>query len=131
MSNDIYEHKQQWIERVMASELTPAQKVFAYSIFRRCFGDKLESFPSTQMIEQDTYLARSKFSAHRKALFGCGALTGVKNRRARGRQQNYTYSINLDWDGRVPSGSKSSPIGDDRVSSGSSQVPIGSSNTSK
>jgi hypothetical protein len=59
-------------------------------------------------------------------------MTGVKDRQARGRQENYTYTINLDWDGQVPSGNVKSPQGSSKavqVPSGDSQVPSGGSNT--
>lgn len=103
MDKDIYRRKQEWLERIMASNLTPEQKVFAYAIFKRAYGVKLNSYPATWHLEEDTSLARSKFPSHRRALFDCGALSGVKSRRGAGRQENYTYWIELDWSGDVPS----------------------------
>jgi hypothetical protein len=102
MENEIYAAKQDWLDRVMASSLRPAQKVFAYGVFKRMYGNKIESFPDTEKLVADTGLSRSKFSEHRQALFESGALTGVLDRKARGRQQNYTYRLNLEWDGQVP-----------------------------
>lgn len=131
MKKDIYRIKQEWIERVFASELTPAQKVFAFGIFKRMYGDKIESYPDTEYLVADTGLSRSKFSEHRQALFDAGALTGVKDRKARGRQENYTYRLNVDWDGEVPPREDKSPAGTTNVPPGNGEVPSGSSNTSK
>lgn len=130
----IYEAKQTWLERVMASSLTPAQKVFAFSIFKRCYGTKVSSYPATEHILEDTGLAASKYPAYRREIIDCGALTAVKERRGKYKQENYTYTLNLDWDGttdaRVPTGNR--PCTQRVVAmypEGGSHVPTGDSNT--
>ncbi|MXG91553.1 hypothetical protein [Nocardioides flavescens] len=107
----IFERKQKWLGLVMRSNLTNAQKVFAYAVFDRMYGDKLWSFPTTEQLEEATNLNRSKFGAHRRALFASGAMTGDKKHH-HGQWANYTYTLNLDWDGEV-----------DRVPSGPNPVP--------
>lgn len=126
MNNSIFRKKQMWLDALMASRLTSAQKVFGYSIFKRAYGDKLVSYPATHHVELDTGLSRSKFSSHRQALFDCGALTGSLDRQARGRQANYTYSLNLDWDGQVSNGGLGASAGELRNHPAPEQSPEGS-----
>src|SRR6478735_5443682 len=125
----IYNAKEEWLEKVMASSMTPAQKVFAFGVYTHMYGTKLSSYPATDDLIKTTGLNRSKFSEHRQALFDSGCITGIKNRQARGRQENYTYTLNLNWDGQVPSGDTQVPCGDSQVPSGDTQVPTGCSNT--
>lgn len=134
INEKIYKEKQEWLEKVMASSLTPAQKVFAFGIFTHMYGTKITSYPDTERLIEATGLARSKYSEYRTALFDAGAMTGTKDRKARGRQENYTYTLNLAWAGQVPSGNVKSPVGTSpvlQVPSGDSQVPSGGSNTTR
>lgn len=127
---DIYQAKQVWLERVMASKLTPAQKVFAFSIYKRAYGLKVTSFPGPKDIVEDTNLTPGKFSEHRKALFACGALSGVKARHESGTQDNYTYTLELGWDGTVPpTDTAVTPVDTTVTPEGETHYPRGGSNT--
>lgn len=127
-----FEAKQLWIERIMASKLTPAQKVFAFGIWSAMYGDKIESFPGTKYLEGLTNLSRSKFGQHRAELFACKAMSGVLAKHEDGDYDNYTYTLNLDWDGGgtqrdtpvTPTGNNGGTQREQRV------TPTGCSNTS-
>lgn len=97
----VYEKKQQWLDRIMASGLNNAQKIFAYSIFKHCYGVKVSSYPDTKDILEDTGgKSAGHFTSYRKALVACGAITadlGYHTKSA--KQKNYVYTLNLDWDG--------------------------------
>lgn len=114
----------------MASDLTPATKVFAFSIYKRMYGTKVTSHPDTDVIHQDTGLAVSKYPAYRKALIEGGFLTGVKQRMGKFKQENYTYTLNLDSQSHVPTGKKPCTQKEEAVyPEGTSHVPTGNSNT--
>jgi hypothetical protein len=120
----LHKVKQEWLEKVMASELTPAAKVFAFGIFKRMFGTKVVSNPTEKQIVEDTGLSRSKFNDYRMSLQG--ALTMEKAPSKDGGRDRYTYTLNLNWDGNVPSrdnqctqkGQSMSPVGTTNVPSG-------------
>lgn len=74
MSNELYEHKQKWMEAVMASDLGAATKVYAWGIFKHMYGNKMNSFPSRKAISAATGLATGKFYLHNQALEEAGFL---------------------------------------------------------
>lgn len=124
----LYEAKQQWLEKVMASELTPAAKVFAFGIFKRMFGYKIESNPTEKAIIEDTGLSRSKFNDYRMSLQGALIMTKAPSKD--GGRDRYTYTLNLNWDGNVPSGDKQcTQKGQSMSPVGTTNVPSGDANT--
>lgn len=101
MTNNIYKAKQEWLERVMASSLTHAEKVFAFTIYTHMYGDKTVAFPATDdIMRAGGFTNRTHFPKYRQRLFDSGAMKGEAQRH-KGRWENYTYELNLDWDGTV------------------------------
>jgi hypothetical protein len=105
IDRELYARKSTWLDNVMASRLSPATKIFAYSIHKRAYGVKTQSYPDASLIMEDTnFKSHGHFKTYREALVHCGALEvdlGYHTRNARHR--NYLYTLRLDWDGTVPS----------------------------
>ena len=120
MSN-AFQFKQSWLEDVMASDLAPAAKVFAFGIFQHMYGNKVEAFPGTEALERTTGLSRSKFPTYRKALFEAGFLTGTV---IKGR--NYTYTLS---DMYLEGTSTCTQKEHDMFLEGTTHVPTGDTNT--
>lgn len=99
---DIYKLKQQWLEKIMASKLPHAQKTFAFAVFAHMFGNKTVSHPDTEDLKAaGGFSSHGHFTEYRESLVACGALTAIKERRGKYKQENYTYTLNLNWDGAV------------------------------
>lgn len=138
MSIQVYKSKAEWLEKVMASDLTPATKVFAWAVFNRAYGDKIESHPGKSTIQEDSHINPSKYKDYRDALVGCGALTAVALQSPTGEWDNYRYTLNLEWGGGTHRGTGCTPQGTGVSPTGSQGVPhrdtgvypTGSSNTS-
>lgn len=67
-----YKDKQEWIDAVMASNLTPATKVYAYGIFKHMYGNKDDSFPGAKALRNVTGLNDSQFYRYNQALQHAG-----------------------------------------------------------
>lgn len=99
MDNEVWKKKQEWLAKVMGSDLTPAVKVFAWTVFSRCYGDKIDCFPDSEVIMKDGgWNTHQALTAPRKKLIDSGAVSAVKQSRKDGRYPNYTYTLNLDWE---------------------------------
>lgn len=95
----LYKAKQDWLDRLFASELTPATKCFAWGVFKRMYGVKIVSNPGSNTIYDDTKVGKSKHSDHRKKLAGCGAMSMKLVKNDKGDWDSYEYTLNLHWDG--------------------------------
>lgn len=110
---EIYQAKQEWLEKVMGSGFTHATKTFAFCIFKRMYGIKTDCYPTSEMIKADGgFTTHSKFKSYRDALVSAGAIKATKQRSGNGQWENYTYALNLEWQGEAtPVASNHEPIG--------------------
>lgn len=122
----VWKQKQDWMKAVMASNLTPAAKVFAYGVFQHMYGDKLVSNPGSKAMTEVTGLAKSKFSEYRKALFEASAMTGQLVESEHGDYDGYEYTLNLDWDGEAKKKPRKTTVKGCTPEGGTSQKDTGS-----
>lgn len=123
--------KQNWMDAVMASDLNNATKVFAYGMFKRMYGEKVESYPGTETLEGDTGLHRSKYKNYRDALIKGGWVNASMS----GRNYVYTLSfVNLsdtqkEHEPDTQRVMDMYPVGMDMYPQGNEHVPTGNTNT--
>lgn len=133
-SKDTYEAKQQWLERIMASKLNHAEKVFAFCVFKRMYGKKLVSHPDTRLILTDGgFVSSGHFQEYRDRLVRSGALAADLDFHTKNATtKNYQYTLLLEWDGTVaPKDEAVALAGASRSTSGESGSTTGASNTTK
>lgn len=129
---EMYKAKQVWLERVMASKLSHAQKTFAFCIYTRAYGIKTVSHPETKHIMEDGgFTSSGHFTDYRRALVDCGAIKAeLDYHTVRATNKNYEYTLNLDWDGAVaPQGGAVAPAGESHSTPWESHSTTGASNT--
>jgi hypothetical protein len=88
MSN--YKVKQEWLEAVMASDLSPATKVYAWGVYQHMYGNKTDAWPGAKAIGAATRLDDSKYYLYNQALEDAGFLE-VTPRRGRSNEYLLTY----------------------------------------
>lgn len=100
---NLWKQKQEWMEKVMASRLPKATKIFAFGVFIHAFGNKTESFPGSDRIKEVTAFSSSgRFPEYRRALEQAGALKVSKKRAGQYKQEHCVYDLNLKWEGTTP-----------------------------
>ena len=130
--NGTWQRKQQWLERVMSSQLSSATKVFAWAIINAAYGNKTTSFPGTEAIKGLTNLSPGHYTEYRNTLVGHGAVTMSKRRAGKFKQEHCEYELNLDWEGcTTPDGKSSTPVRNSNAPNRKSSTPTGCSNTSR
>lgn len=68
MSKEIHKWKQEWAEAMLASNLTPACKVYVYGLFKHMYGDKTEAWPGRNALVAATGLNDSAFARYNREL---------------------------------------------------------------
>lgn len=94
-----YKVKQEWLEAVMASDLSPATKVYAYGIFQHMYGNKDSSWPGAKALTGSTGLNDSQFYKYNKALVKAGYLEVTPRK---GRSNEYVLSLPTSTEGEYP-----------------------------
>lgn len=84
-----YKDKQEWIEAVMSSDLTPATKVYAFGIYKHMYGLKDDSFPGAKALREATGLNDSHFWKYNQALKEAGFIE-VTSRRGTSNEYRLT-----------------------------------------
>jgi hypothetical protein len=132
MSVGVYKAKQDWQDRMLASKHTGQELRFVLCVAQFAFGDKIESWPTTEdIMEAGGFSSSGHFKDFRDALVRSGAISAHLGYHTKGaKTPNYKYTMNLDWDGSVaPKGKSGSTSGDCHSTSGDFGSTSGASNT--
>lgn len=92
-----YKVKQEWMDAVMASDLSPATKVYAYGVFKHMFGIKTDAWPGAKGLSEATGLNDSQFYKYNAALSTAGFIE-VTSRK--GRSNEYVLVLPTSTEGR-------------------------------
>jgi hypothetical protein len=122
-------NKYEWLEAVMASNLSNATKVFAYGIFKHMNGEGT-CFPGEDALMAVVGISRGHFSEYRRVLSEGGWLNMDERKTKNGK--SYTYSIPQtapSGEQTAPSGEQTAPSGEQTAPSGEQTAPSGCANT--
>lgn len=113
-TSNVWLEKQNWARRLRRARLSDPHKTLGMVILDRAHGDLLTCWPDTKLILDDGgWSSSSGLSRWRGALVECGAIGADLDRHGKSGKgwENYTYTINLDWDGSVPEHLQPKPRG--------------------
>jgi hypothetical protein len=125
-----YKDKQDWIEAVMASDLTPATKVYAFGIYKHMYGVKDNSYPGAKAITEATGLNDSQFYKYNQALQQAGFLEVTSGK---GKGKGHSNATNV-YRLTEPTSTEGNPSPSEEVTSPPERVRVTSTegtNTTK